>query len=216
MDREGRLSLPEVGPLLVSGKTLGEVQEVVQRILRTQYRDVSADLSLGSHCAPFAFTSWARWYRRAPTTSAHFRPRSTPCLPLGASPRAGRYAICATFVANQLVEEVDAYDLLLHGIRGDLKNLENGDTLLVPPVGPQVSVDGMVRRPAVYELRGETNLAEALDLAGGVLPAAALRHIEVQRLEAHEKRTMLSVNLDETSDPASGSPPARHVWSAGR
>src|SRR5208337_4311185 len=40
-----------------------------------------------------------------------------------------------------------------------------------------------------------------LDLAGGVLPAAALRHIEVQRLEAHEKRTMLSVNLDDTSDP---------------
>ena len=47
VDREGRLSLPEAGPLLVSGKTLGEVQEVVQRILRTQYRDVSADLSLG-------------------------------------------------------------------------------------------------------------------------------------------------------------------------
>jgi len=59
----------------------------------------------------------------------------------------------------------------------------------------------MVRRPAVYELRGETNLAEALELAGGVLPAAALRHIEVQRLEAHEKRTMLSINLDVTSDP---------------
>ena len=96
---------------------------------------------------------------------------------------------------------MDVYDLLLHGIRGDLKNLENGDTLLVPPVGPQVAVDGMVRRPAVYELRGETNLAEALDLAGGVLPAAALRHIEVQRLEAHEKRTMLSVNLDVTRIP---------------
>jgi polysaccharide export outer membrane protein len=102
---------------------------------------------------------------------------------------------------QQLVEEVDAYDLLLHGIRGDMKNLENGDTLLVPPVGPQVTVDGMVRRPAIYELRGETNLQEALDLAGGVLPAAALRHIEVQRLEAHETRTMLSVNVDETSDP---------------
>ena len=31
----------------MSGRTLGEVQEVVQRILRTQYRDVSADISLG-------------------------------------------------------------------------------------------------------------------------------------------------------------------------
>src|SRR5215472_17632792 len=92
-------------------------------------------------------------------------------------------------------------DLLLHGIRGDLKRLENGDSLLVPPLGPVVTVDGMVRRPALYELRDEKNLEEALDLAGGILPAAALRHIEVQRLVAHEKRTMTSFEIGETTDP---------------
>jgi len=101
---------------------------------------------------------------------------------------------------KQLVEEVDAYDLLLHGIRGDLQRLENGDSLLVPSLGPVVTVEGMVRRPALYEVRGEKTLEDALDLAGGILPAAALRHIEVQRLVAHEKRTMLSVEIGETSD----------------
>jgi len=100
-----------------------------------------------------------------------------------------------------LIEEVDAYDLLLHGIRGDLARLENGDSLLVPPLGPVVKIDGMVRRPALYELHSEKTLEDALDLAGGILPAAALRHIEVQRLVAHEKRTMLSVEIGETSDP---------------
>jgi len=96
---------------------------------------------------------------------------------------------------RQLIEQVDAYDLLLHGVRPDLKRLENGDTLQVPPMGPQVTVDGMVRRPALYELANETSLAEVLELAGGILPTAALRHIEVQRVEAHEKRTMLTVDL---------------------
>ena len=96
----------------------------------------------------------------------------------GVTPR-GSLRLLRHTRGNQLVEEVDVYDLLLRGIRGDLKNFENGDTLLAPPVGPQVSVDGMVRRPAIYELHGETNLAQALDLAGGMLPAAALRHIEV-------------------------------------
>ena len=61
----------------------------------------------------------------------------------------------------------------------------------------------MVRRPAVYELRGESSLAEVLDLAGGILPAAALRHIEVQRLEAHEKRTMLTLDLSPDGTPDS-------------
>ena len=46
VDREGRINLPEAGPLLVSGRTLGEVQESVQQVLRTQFRDVSADVSL--------------------------------------------------------------------------------------------------------------------------------------------------------------------------
>jgi protein involved in polysaccharide export with SLBB domain len=67
---------------------------------------------------------------------------------------------------NELVEEVDAYDLLLHGVRGEVKRLENGDTLMVPPIGRQITIDGMVRRPAIYELRDETSLADALELAG--------------------------------------------------
>src|SRR5258707_3168171 len=101
------------------------------------------------------------------------------------------------------LEKIDAYDLLLHGVSPDAKRLENGDTLLVPPVGPQVTVTGMVRRPAIYELNGEGTVEDALELAGGILPAAALRHVEVQRLEAHEKRTMLSLDLSpDNSAPA--------------
>jgi protein involved in polysaccharide export with SLBB domain len=54
----------------------------------------------------------------------------------------------------------------------------------------------MVRRPAIYELHNETSLSQVLELAGGILPTAALRHIEVQRVEAHQRRTMLSLDLE--------------------
>ncbi len=200
VDREGRLLLPEAGPVMVSGRSLGEVQEDVQRLLRTQYRDVSADVSL-------ARLRTVRVYVVGDVVSEGAYDVSSLSTPLNALIAAGGVTARGSlrhlrhFRRGELIEEVDAYDLLLHGVRGDLKNLENGDTLLVPPVGPQVSIDGMVRRPAVYELRDESNLAEVLDLAGGVLPSAALRHIEVQRLEAHDTRTMLSVNLDDASDP---------------
>ena len=46
----------------------------------------------------------------------------------------------------------------------DLKRLENGDTLMVPPMGPQVTVEGMVRRPAIYEALNENSLADVLEL----------------------------------------------------
>jgi len=199
VDREGRVQLPEAGPLLVSGKSLGVVQESVQRVLRTQFRDVSADVSLlrlrtvrvyvvGEVAAPGAYD-----------VSSLSTPLNALFAAGGITPR-GSLREIEHYRGKELLEQVDAYDLLLHGIRGDLKRLENGDSLRVPPLGPSVKVDGMVRRPAIYELHGEKNLNEVLDLAGGILPAAALQHIEVQRIAAHEKRTMLSLDAGETSD----------------
>jgi hypothetical protein len=46
VDHEGRILLPEYGPILVSGKTLGDVQLTIQQLLRTQLRDISTDVSL--------------------------------------------------------------------------------------------------------------------------------------------------------------------------
>jgi nucleoside-diphosphate-sugar epimerase len=74
------------------------------------------------------------------------------------------------------------YDLLLHGVKANIEPLENGDTILVPTIGPQVTVEEMVRRPAVYELRDEKTLADVLALSEGLLPITTLRHIEVQRI----------------------------------
>jgi polysaccharide export outer membrane protein len=199
VDREGRVALPEVGPVLVSGRTLGDAQEIVQHALRAQFRDVSADVSL------LRLRS-VRVYVVGDITSPGAYDVSSLSTPLNALFAAGGVTPQGSlrrlqhYRGKQLIEEVDAYDLLLHGIRGDLQRLENGDSLMIPPLGPMVTVEGMVRRPAVYELRNEKTLLDALDLSGGILPAAALRHIEVQRLVAHEKRTMLSVQISDTSD----------------
>ncbi|HET8922224.1 MAG TPA: SLBB domain-containing protein [Candidatus Acidoferrum sp.] len=200
VDREGRVSLPEAGPLLVSGRTLGDVQQAVQQALRTEYRDISADVSLSR-------LRTVRVYVVGDVAEPGAYDISSLSTPLNALFSAGgvtgRGSLRALkhYRGKQLVEEVDAYDLLLHGVRSDMHRLENGDTLLVPPIGPQVTVDGMVRRPAIYELHSENSLADVLELAGGILPTATLRHVEVQRVESHEKRTMLALDLSPSGDP---------------
>ena len=199
VDREGRVLLPEAGPLLVSGKSLGEVQESVQRVLRTQFRDVSADVSLLRLRTVRVYVVGEVAEPGAYDVSSLSTPLNALFAAGGVTARGSLRSI-EHYRGKELLEDVDAYDLLLHGIRGDLKRLENGDSLRVPPLGPTVTVEGMVRRPAIYELQGEKNFDEVLDLAGGILPAAALRHIEVQRMVAHEKRTMLSLDVGETSD----------------
>jgi protein involved in polysaccharide export with SLBB domain len=201
VDRSGRVSLPEAGPVLVSGRTLGEVQENVQQLLRTQFRDVSADVSLSKLRTVRVYVVGDVAEPGAYDISSLSTPLNALFAAGGVTPN-GSLRTLQHFHGQQLVEEVDSYDLLLHGVRSDMKRLENGDTLRVPPIGAQVTIDGMVRRPAIYELHGETSLADALELAGGILPAAALQHIEVQRLEAHQKHTMLNVEVSPNTDAA--------------
>jgi len=94
---------------------------------------------------------------------------------------------------TQLVETVDVYDLSLSWSKDRSPAAGEWRTVQVPPIGSQVTVEGMVRPPGrSIELRDEKTLASVLELAGGLLPAAALRHIEVQRMVAHDKQTMLS------------------------
>ena len=199
VDRSGQISLPELGPVLVSGKTLAVLQQDLQKELRTQYRDISAGVSLSR-------LRTIRIYEVGDVSSPGAYDISSLSTPLNAlfvagGPSArGSLRILKHYRGTQLVQTVDVYDLLLHGVKTNIERLENGDTVQVPSIGPQVTIEGMVRRPAIYELRDEKNLASVLELAGGLLPAAALRHIEVQRLIAHEKQTMLSVDIPDSAD----------------
>lgn len=201
VDREGRVSLPEVGPVLVSGKSLADVQENLQRVLRTQFRDESADVSLGRLRTIRVYDVGDVENAGAYDVSALSTPLNALFAAGGPTPR-GSLRIIKHYRGNQLIQVVDVYDLLLHGVKADIQRLENGDTVLVPPIGPQVTVEGMVRRPAIYELRDEKSLASVLELAGGLLPTAALRHIEVQRIVAHEKQTMLNLDIPEAAESA--------------
>jgi protein involved in polysaccharide export with SLBB domain len=202
VDREGRVNLPEAGPVLVSGKSLGDVQMAVQKAIGTEFRDTSADVSVSRLRTIRVYVVGEVEEPGAYDISSLSTALNALVAAGGATPR-GSLRTLKHMRGRQELEQIDAYDLLLRGVTPDAQKLENGDTLMVPPLGPQVTITGMVRRPAIYELNGEKTLQDALELAGGILPAAALQHVEVQRLEAHEKRTMLSLDLSpEGTAPA--------------
>lgn len=202
VDRDGRLILPEVGPLQVSGRTLGDVQHLVQAALRTQLRDIQVDVSLSQFRAIRVYVVGDVERPGAYDISS----LSTPLNALyeaGGPTSRGSLRLLKHYRGQQLIQDVDIYELLLHGVHSNMERLQSGDTVLVPPVGPEITIEGMVRRPAIYELNGETNLAEALQLAGGVLPTGTVRHVDVERILAHESRTMLQVDVPENNNDAS-------------
>jgi polysaccharide export outer membrane protein len=96
---------------------------------------------------------------------------------------------------GRLVTTLDLYDLLLRGDnRGD-QHLQQGDVIFIPPIGSTVSVYGSVRRPAIYELKGEKTAEQMIDLAGGLMPDADARDGQVERILPSRLRQMHNIDL---------------------
>jgi protein involved in polysaccharide export with SLBB domain len=202
VDREGRIALPEAGSVQVSGRSLGDVQRLVQTSLQSQFRDVQADVSLARLRTIRIYVVGDVERAGAYDVSSLSTPLNAVFIAGGPTSR-GSLRTLRHYRGNTLVQEVDVYDLLLHGVRSGVERLQSGDTVLVPPLGPEITVEGMVRRPAIYELHGEKNIAEVLDLAGGVLTSGTLRHVDVERVQAHESRTMLRLDIPENNNQES-------------
>jgi polysaccharide biosynthesis/export protein len=199
VDPSGRLALPEVGTVEVSGRTLGDVQRIVQAALRTQFHEVEADVSL-SRIRSVRVYVVGEVENPGPYDISSLSTPLNALYAAGGPTSRGSLRHLRLYRSNQLVQEVDAYDLLLHGVHNDLARIQSGDTIQVPPMGAEVTVDGMVMHPAVYELGKEKTLAETLELAGGVLPSGTFRHIEVERVIAHQSHTMLQLDIPEGND----------------
>src|SRR6266536_2878049 len=202
VDRQGQLNLPEVGTIQVAGHELGDVQRIVQSALRSQYRQLEANISLDKLHSVRVYVVGDVQRPGAYDVSS----LSTPLNALyeaGGPTTKGSMRIVRHYRGNQLVEDVDLYDLMLHGVHSGMQRLESGDTVLVPPIGQEITIEGMVRRPAIYELASEKSLAEVLELAGGVLPSGTLRHVDVDRVQAHLSRAMLSLDIPEDNNQES-------------
>ena len=194
IDREGKILLPETGPLVVAGLTLQHAQDAIVAALTPQFHNVHVDVAI-------ARLRTVRVYVVGDVQrpgAYDLNSLSTPLNALfaaGGPTSSGSLRIVRHMRGKQLVREVDLYDFLLHGVRMDDERLQSGDTLLVPPVGVQVAVSGMVKRPAIYELKGAATLAEVVGDAGGSTVAAALNQITVTRIRENQQRETVSLNL---------------------
>jgi len=199
IDRQGQIALPEAGTITLDGLTIAQAQSAIQKALGTQFREERVEISLGRLRTVRVYVVGDVQRPGAYDVSSLSTPLSALYAAGGPTSR-GSLRILRQYRGKQLVREIDLYDFLLRGVRSNSDRLLPGDTILVPPVGSQVSVEGMVHRPAIYELNGEKGLGQILELAGGVLASGSLKQINVERIEAHQRRTMLNLQLPDNAE----------------
>jgi protein involved in polysaccharide export with SLBB domain len=198
IDRQGQIALPEAGTITLDRLTIAEAQSAIQKALGTQFQNEHVEISLGRLRTVRVYVVGDVQRPGAYDVSSMSTPLSALYAAGGPTSR-GSLRVIRHLRGKEMIREIDLYDFLLHGVRSDSDRLLPGDTILVPPVGPQISVEGMVHRPAIYELDGEQSLNQILDLAGGILISADIKQINIARVEANERRTMISLDLPDNS-----------------
>jgi protein involved in polysaccharide export with SLBB domain len=201
VDRDGRIFLPDAGSLHVAGLPLGQAQSVIGDALKQQYRNAQVAVTVSGLRSVRVYVTGDVQRPGGYDVSALATPLSV--LYVAGGPTAvGSLRTLLHYRGKQLVESVDLYDFLLHGVRNGSASFESGDTLLIPPAGPQVAVFGAVKRPAIYELKaGETTLTTVISDAGGFTAAASLSHIRIERIDSNRQRVTVTLHDGGTQSP---------------
>ncbi len=201
VDRDGDIFLPEAGIVQVAGLSLGKVQNLLEATLKPQFRNAEVAVTVSGLRSVRVYVVGDVQRPGGYDISALATPLSA-LYAAGGPTAVGSLRRLQHYRGQVLVEDIDLYDFLLHGIRKGSASFENGDTLLVPPAGFQVAVSGAVRRQAIYELKqGETTLDVVINDAGGFTAAASLHHITVERVDSNQQRETVTLPFGTETSP---------------
>lgn len=195
INRDGSITFPGLGPIQVAGMRFGAAKETIESRVAQQMIGVRANVSMGEIRSIRVFVLGEARLPGSYTVSG-LSTMTTALFASGGVKPIGSLRDIQLKRRGAVVRHFDLYDLLIRGDTSDDEKLLPGDAIFIPPVGPTVSIEGEVRRPAIYELRGATNAAGLLQMAGGLSPEADGSRSSLTRIDEQSRRVVLGVNFN--------------------
>lgn len=188
---EGQVNIDYVGMVAVAGLTIQDATDKIRQQLEGTYPQLRSgrtrmSLTLGN-------------IRSIQVTLTGFVTRpGTYTLPslanvfhalyaAGGPSEKGSYRAIQLIRNNQVVHTIDTYDFLTKGVQTDNVRLEEGDVIHIPVFERQVTVEGLVNNPGIFEPKAGETLADVLGFAGNFAPEAYTAHVKVLQLTARER-----------------------------
>ena len=194
VNRDGRINFPELGPIAVSGLRVGEAKARIEQRVADQMIGTQVTVSMGDLRSIRVFVVGEANQPGSYTVSSLATVTNALFVSGGVKP-IGSLRNIQLKRNGRLVQRLDLYDLLLNGDTSADVRLLPGDVIFIPPVGSTVGVTGEIRRPAIYELKGESSAADLLYLGGGLTPAADPALARIERIDERRDRVVVDVNL---------------------
>jgi protein involved in polysaccharide export with SLBB domain len=199
--RDGTIQFPDLGPIAVAGLTFPQARQAIEERVSREMIGTRAVVSIGELRSITVFITGEAEAPGSYTVSA-LSTITNALFASGGIKEIGSLRNVQLKRRGRLVATLDLYDLLMRGDSSDDLRLVSGDVIFVPPVGPTAGITGEIRRPAIYELKGESKASDLLYLAGGLLPDADPKTATIERINESRVRAVVDVDLTTPSGRA--------------
>ena len=181
VNRDGSLNIPDVGKINVAGLTLSEASSLIKSTVDSvflgteayvtldQIRDVNILVS-GNAKNPGVYTLTGNSNILHALTMA------------GGVNEYGSYRVINLVRNGEVLETLDIYDILIDGNYSLKKRLRSGDVVFVESRKKTITIDGAVRRPAIYEVKDGEYLDSVIRYSNGIKQTADLQNISLERM----------------------------------
>ena len=199
VDREGKINVPELGPIHVAGLSFQELKAMMKEEVKQRAIGLNVLTTLGELRSVRIFIL-GEANRPGSYTVSSLSTITNALFVSGGIKKTGSLRNIQLKRNGQLVSTFDLYDLLLKGDTSDDVRVLPGDVIFVPPVGKTVGIGGEVKRSAIFELKDETTFADLVQLSGGFLPTTYLPATKVNRIDSRGQRTILDMDLSDSAN----------------
>ncbi|MBN8490662.1 MAG: SLBB domain-containing protein [Burkholderiales bacterium] len=195
VDRSGRITIPRVGAVMVSGVRYGDLPELLRQRISQNYRNFQLSVSLGQLRGVRVFVTGFVTRPGAYTVNA-LSGMAQALVRAGGPSASGSFRDIQLRRQGKLVSKLDFYDLLLFGNRNADLQVQADDVIHVGPIGPQVGVIGSVNQTAIFELKPGETVVDAMRMAGGFSAVADTSRLVLERVDERSTVRVVQVEMN--------------------
>ena len=193
IDQNGAITIPDVGPVFLSGMTFEKAQTLIKNRLTSiysgmagQYPNTWAEVSLGGLRSikvnvlgdinvPGTYT--------LPSTASAFN-----ALYLSGGPNEnGSFREIRLIRDGETVQTIDVYDFLINANPAANVQLRDQDILFVPTSKTLVQITGQVKRGGYFEIAAGEKVSDLIRFAGGFAEGAYKGKLSLERNNQRER-----------------------------
>ncbi|SIN81481.1 protein involved in polysaccharide export, contains SLBB domain of the beta-grasp fold [Algoriphagus halophilus] len=193
---EGRVYLPNIGPIQVGGSTIEAATARIKTALGRIYSGLNGanpntfiQLRLGN-IRSIKVSMVGELTKPGTYTLPSFATVFNGLYAAGGPNENGAFRNIQVYRNSRLVATVDIYEFLSKGEQSSNITLQDNDVVIVPPVQARVEVIGPVRREGLFEVKPEEHLTDLYIYTGGFESLAYKDRVTIRRIEDNQRKVI--------------------------